>query len=99
MYEDLDAFKIRCAPKSYCDTIEPYLIGKDDGSAYGGEPVFMWNGVRYGVCFHNDGYCIAHLYGKHKRIYHTPDDVLEYVVGNDHLRDVVTRVTVISRNI
>ena len=65
----------------------------------GGEPVFMWNGVQYGVCFHNDGYCIAHLDGEYEGIYHTPDDVLEYVVGNDRLRDVITQVTVISRNI
>ncbi len=35
--EDLDAFKIGCASKLYCDTIEPYLIGKGGGSAYGGE--------------------------------------------------------------
>lgn len=65
----------------------------------GGEPVFMWNGVLYGVCFHKDGYCIAHLDGEYEGIYNTPDDVLEYVVGNDRLRDVITQVTVISRNI
>ena len=35
--EDLDAFKIGCASKLYCDTIEPYLIGKGGGSAYGGD--------------------------------------------------------------
>lgn len=23
----------------------------------GGEPVFEWNGVRYGVCFAGGGYC------------------------------------------
>ena len=25
----------------------------------GGEPVFAWKGVCYGVCFHGEGYCIA----------------------------------------
>ncbi len=35
--EDLDAFKIGCASRLYCDTIEPYLIGKGGGSAYGGD--------------------------------------------------------------
>ena len=34
---DLDAFKIDGAPRLSCDTIEPYLIGKGGGSAYGGE--------------------------------------------------------------
>jgi len=65
----------------------------------GGEPVFVWNGIQYGVCFHNDGYCIAHLSGEYERICDTPDDVLEYMMGNDSLRDVITQVTVISRNI
>lgn len=65
----------------------------------GGEPVFVWNGVQYGVCFYNDGYCIAHANGEHERICDTPDDVLEYTMGNNRLRDVITHVTVISRNI
>ncbi len=34
--EDLDAFKMDGAPIGNCDTIEPYLIGKGGGSAYGG---------------------------------------------------------------
>ena len=65
----------------------------------GGEPVFMWNGVQYGVCFYDDGYCIAHLNGEHERMCDTPDEVLEYTVGIDRLRDVITRVKVLSRNI
>lgn len=65
----------------------------------GGEPVFAWNGVQYGVCFHDDGYCIAHLNGEYEKICSTPDDVLEYMVGNDRLRDVITHVKVLSRNI
>ncbi|MBE6914907.1 MAG: DUF4417 domain-containing protein, partial [Ruminococcaceae bacterium] len=35
--EDLDAFKIGGTPQLNYDTIEPYLIGKGGGSAYGGE--------------------------------------------------------------
>ena len=35
--DDLEAFKIGGAYQKPCDTIEPYLIGKGGGSAYGGE--------------------------------------------------------------
>ena len=35
--EDLDAFKIGGTSSNNRDTIEPYLIGKGGGSAYGGE--------------------------------------------------------------
>ena len=35
--KDLDAFKIGGSPQLNCDTIEPYLIGKGGGSAYGAE--------------------------------------------------------------
>ena len=65
----------------------------------GGEPVFEWNGVRYGVCFADEGYCIAHTDGTFERIYNTPDELLEYMVGGDKLRDVITQVTVIERTI
>ena len=65
----------------------------------GGEPVFVWNGTPYGVCFTDSGYCIARVDGTCERICSTPDDVLEYVLDGDRLRDIVTRVTVISRNI
>ena len=65
----------------------------------GGEPVFAWNGTVYGVCFSESGYCIAHADGNFEKLCRTPDDVLEYMVGNDRLRDVITRVTVLNRTI
>ena len=65
----------------------------------GGEPVFAWNGTVYGVCFSESGYCIAYADGNFEKICRTPDDVLEYMVGNDRLRDVITRVTVLNRTI
>ena len=65
----------------------------------GGEPVLTWDGIQYGVCFHDDGYCIARLNGENERICATPDEVLEYMVGGDRLRDVITKVTVLSRTI
>ena len=65
----------------------------------GGEPVFLWNGDVYGVCFVDSGYCIARSDGTHERICSSPDAVLEYTIHGDRLRDIITRVTVISRNI
>lgn len=65
----------------------------------GGEPMFTWNGIRYGVCFSDTGYCIAYANGDHEKLCNTPDEVLEYMVGSDRLRDVITRVTVLDRTI
>ena len=65
----------------------------------GGEPVFVWKGLQYGVCFYGDKYCIALTNGEQERICDTPGDVLDYLVGEDRLRDVITQVTVLHRNI
>lgn len=65
----------------------------------GGEPVFSWNNSQYGVCFYEAGYCIAAINGANEKICATPDDVLEYTIGSDRLRDIITQVAVISRNI
>ena len=65
----------------------------------GGEPVFEWNGVRYGVCFAGGGDCIAHTDGSCERIYNTPDELLEYMVDGERLRDVITKVCIVSRSI
>lgn len=65
----------------------------------GGEPVFAWKGISYGVCFHGEGYCIAREDGSGEKLCKTPDEVLEYIVSGDRLRDVITKVIVISRTI
>lgn len=65
----------------------------------GGEPVFDWNGGRYGVCLTDTGYCIAHTDGSCEKMCSTPDEVLEYNIGDDRLRDIITRVCIISRSI
>lgn len=65
----------------------------------GGEPVFEWNNECYGVCFAENGYCIAHLDGSAEKLCSTTDDVLEYMLGDDKLRDVVTKVNVIDRTL
>ena len=65
----------------------------------GGEPVFLWNGARYGICFVNTGYCIAHIDGSSESLYEDAEALLEHSFGDDKLRDVITKVDVISRNI
>ena len=65
----------------------------------GGEPVFEWNGVRCGVCFVENGYCIARTDGSCERIYNTPDELLAYMVDSERLRDIITKVYVVSRSI
>ena len=95
----LDCYKIGSAFPQKRDTLNPYMIGKGGGSVYGGEPVFIWRGITYGVCFSDAGYCIACADGSYEKLCTTPDSVLEYTVSGDRLRDVITQVTVISRMI
>lgn len=65
----------------------------------GGEPVFSWNGLEYGVCFYGDKYCIALTNGERETICDTPDDVLEYRIEGERLRDIITQVTVQHWNV
>lgn len=65
----------------------------------GGEPVFIWHGNTYGVCFVDTGYCIARIDGTGEKICSTADSILEYVLDGDRLIDVITKVTVIYRNV
>lgn len=68
----------------------------------GGEVQFLWRGkryvaVRYGV---NDKITICEAYNQSSEIsYDSADDALEFMVGEDRLRDVITQVTVIERTI
>ena len=77
----------------------------------GGEVVFRWNGTEY-CCFgkleHPENQrtmmyisktCAAEDWEASEKWCDDTDDVLEYMVGNDRLRDVITQVTVIERTI
>ena len=77
----------------------------------GGEVVFRWNGTEY-CCFgkleHPEAQRTMMFISKTAREdgwessekwCETSDDVLEYMVGFDRLRDVITQVTVIERTI
>lgn len=63
----------------------------------GGEVVFVWNNTRYGIVRSNGKFHVASEGRLDEQWCDTPDDVLEYTVGSDRLRDVITRVTVLDR--
>ena len=65
-----------------------------------GETEFMWKGITYSVTHYNGNISISHsrrqdteMQGK------TADEILDYIVGEDRLRDVITQVTVLYRTI
>lgn len=68
----------------------------------GGEVEFLWNGIRYGAVRYGTNYKIT-VYEAYKpeteKVFDTTDDALEYMVGSDRLRDVITQVTVLDRTI
>ena len=66
----------------------------------GGEIDFIWNGQEYGIS-HSKGKIISYLWNQPNttQFFDTTDDVLEYMVGSDRLRDVITQVTVLDRTI
>ena len=68
----------------------------------GGEVEFVWNGVHYGVIRYGTNNKIT-IYVANRpeteKVCDTADDALEYMVGEDCLRDVITKVTVLSRTV
>ena len=68
----------------------------------GGEVEFIWNGITYGAIRYGTDDKIT-LYEAYKPetegVYDTADDALEYIVGGDRLRDVITQVEVLNRTI
>lgn len=61
---------------------------------------FLNWGFSYGIS-HSRGRIIAYLWGQPDttQYFATADDVLNYMVGSDRLRDVITQVTVLDRTI
>ena len=65
-----------------------------------GEVEFEWKGIRYSITRIGEKISIAAAYRQEtERLYDTADQVLEYPVGEDRLRDVITKATVWSRTI
>lgn len=70
--------------------------------SWGCEAEFEWNGVRYFVERYGANNKIEICVSGHpetEKVCETADDALEYMVGEDRLRDVITKVTVLSRTI
>ncbi len=66
----------------------------------GGEVVFSWNGTTYAVSSYAGKLGISEAYKQEtEKLCDTTDEVLEYIVGSDRLRDVITQVTVLDRTI
>lgn len=68
----------------------------------GGEIQFRWNGQNYGVVRYGVNNKIT-VYRSHdntsQRTYDSSDDALEYMIGDDRLRDIITQVEVLFRSI
>jgi hypothetical protein len=68
----------------------------------GGEVEIEWHGVHYGIIrYGKDDKITIYIWNQPEteHCFNTADEALEYMVGNDRLRDVITRVTVIDRTI
>ena len=66
----------------------------------GGEIEFQWNGTNYTVGSYGDKISIAEFNRQDtEKLCDTPNEVLEYMVGDDRLRDVITQVAVLERTL
>lgn len=69
--------------------------------SHGAEIVIEWNGVEYGIFmdYVTKRFYIGYDSPDTNVFYDTPDELLEYRVGNDRLRDVITKAIVIDRTL
>lgn len=66
----------------------------------GGEVEFHWNVTNYTVSSYFGKIGISEFNRQDtEKLCETPDEVLEYMVGNDRLRDVITQVAVLERTL
>ncbi len=65
-----------------------------------GEVEFEWKGVSYSISHYNDKISICEAYKQETEVFcDTADEILEYMVGEDRLRDVITQVMVSFRSV
>ena len=65
-----------------------------------GEVEFSWNGITYNITHRKDKISISVSYRQEtEKLCDTADEVLDYMVGEDRLRDIITKVTVLDRTI
>ena len=67
---------------------------------HGAEIEFNWDGAKYGIS-HANGKIAIYRWNQPDttRFFETADEVLEYIISGDRLRDVITQVTVLERTI
>lgn len=68
----------------------------------GGEVEIEWHGIHYGIIrYGTDDKITIYIWNRPETecYFDTADDALEYMVGSERLRDVITRVTVLERTI
>lgn len=69
---------------------------------YGGEVEFEWKGVHYGVVRYGKDQKIT-IYEAYKpeseKVCETADDALDYMLGTDRFRDVLSQVTILFRSV
>ena len=68
----------------------------------GGEVEIEWNGICYGIIrYGTDDKITIYVWNRPETecCFDTADDALEYMVGSDRLRDLITQVTVLDRTI
>ena len=69
---------------------------------WGGEVEFLWKGIKYGVMRYGINNMITiYQMGRPESdmVCKDADEALEFMVGSDRLRDVITQVTVLDRSI
>lgn len=65
-----------------------------------GEVEFMWENTVYNITHYNGYISISHSRCQEtEKLCKSFDEVLEYIVGTDRLRDVITQVTVLDHTI
>ncbi|MBP3705223.1 MAG: hypothetical protein J6I98_06795 [Clostridia bacterium] len=65
----------------------------------GGEVVFVWKNIKYGLFGDDRGFCFAHIDGSSEKWFDTLDLLLDHCFNGDRLRDVITQVEVLDRTI
>ena len=68
----------------------------------GGEVEIEWNGIHYGIIRYGTSDKITiYVWNRPETecCFDTADDALEYMIGSDRLRDVITQVTVLDRTL
>ena len=66
----------------------------------GAEVVFEWQGKEYGIWSENDRIRLTFANEQiEEKTFDDVDDLLEFKLGEDRLRDIITQVTIIDRTI